>query len=176
MNSEMEKAKPFNVLFLCSDNSARSVMAEAILNELGQGRFRAFSAGPQPASQLNPFALAVLHNAGFATDGLRSKSWDEFSGANAPELDFVFTLCDSMTEETQAHWAGQPTIAHWSLPDPDCGEDNEVMQHLALADTFRMLCNRIAAFSALPMAGLDRLTPQNHVEGFDRPLARSAAA
>ncbi len=176
MNSEMEKAKPFNVLFLCSGNSARSIMAEAILNELGQGRFQAFSAGPHPTGQVNPYALAALHNAGFPTESLRSKSWDEFSGAEAPDLDFVFTLCDSMIAEPQPHWPGRPTIAHWSLPDPDRGEDDEVMKHLAFADTFRMLCNRIAAFAALPLAGLDRDGSRGRGSEHSSPFANANAA
>lgn len=176
MNSEMEKAKPFNVLFLCSGNSARSIMAEAILNEFGRGRFQAFSAGPHPTGRVNPYALAALHNAGFATDGLRSKSWDEFTGATAPELDFVFTLCDSMAAEACPPWPGHPVIAHWSLPDPDCGEDDEVMKHLAFADTFRMLCNRIAAFAALPLAGLDREGSRGRVSEHSGPFPNATAA
>ncbi len=177
MDSEMEKAKPFNVLFLCSSNSARSIMAEAILNWHGQGQFRAFSAGSHPKGEVNPYALIALHNAGFARDGLRSKSWDEFTGAEAPELDFVFTLCESIVAETCPQWPGRPMEAHWALPDPVVVEDSEVMKHLAFADTFRMLSNRIGIFTALPLSSLDRLSLQNRLDGIGgRIMPKSAAA
>ncbi|MGB8277336.1 MAG: arsenate reductase ArsC [Methylovirgula sp.] len=176
MNSEMEKAKVFNVLFLCSGNSARSIMAEAILNRHGQGRFHAFSGGSDPKGEINPYALAALHKAGFAADGLRSKSWDEFSGPEAPALDFVFTLCDSMAGDTCPHWPGQPMTVHWGLPDPAAVESTEALKHLAFADAFRMLNNRIGIFAALPLSSLDWLSLQNRLDRIGTSAARSAAA
>ena len=175
MNSEMEKAKPFNVLFLCTDNSARSIMAEAILSWHGQGRFNAFSAGPHPAREINPYTRAALHHAGIAADGLRAKSWDEFTEAGTPELDFVFTLCDSMMGETCPEWPGRPMTTYWSIPDPAATAGSEVMKHLAFADAFRMLSNRIGAFSALPLRGLDHPPVQNRLNAHDSGIAKSAA-
>lgn len=176
MNTGLEKAQPLNVLFLCYGNSARSILAEAILNEHGQGSFNAFSAGSHPDVAVNPYALAALHNAGFATDGLRAKSWDVFTGAQAPELDFVFTLCDRMTAETCPAWPGRPTTAYWALPDPAAVEGSEVMKHLAFADAFRMLSNRIGVFSALRLSSLCGLSRQNRRDGIGGSIAKSVAA
>ena len=176
MNTGIEKAKPLNVLFLCGGNSARSIMAEAILNHHGQGSFQAFSAGSNPEREVNPYALAALHNAGFATDGLRAKSWDEFTGAKATELDFVFTLCDSIVGETCPDWPGRPVSVHWALPDPAAVEGSEVIKHLAFADTFRMLSNRIGVFTALRSSSLDRLALHSRLAGIGGGLAKSAAA
>lgn len=176
MNNDMEKTKPFNVLFLCTGNSARSVMAEAILNRLGQGRFQAFSAGSHPKGWVDPYAIAALDMAGFETDGLRSKSWDEFTGAEAPELNFVFTLCDQLASEPCPHWPGQPMSAHWALPDPLAVEANEVMKRLAFADAFRMLHNRISVFSALPLKSLDRLSLQNRLDHIGAVAATASVA
>lgn len=156
--------EPFNVLFLCTGNSARSIMAEAILNRLGQGQFRAFSAGSYPKDEVNPYALTALEKAGFSTEGLRSKSWDEFAGAGAPPLDFVFTLCDAAAGETCPHWPGQPMTAHWGLPDPAAVEGNEAVKQLAFIDTLRMLGNRIGVFIALPLRSLDGISLQNRLD------------
>ncbi len=166
----MDAEKPFNVLFLCTGNSARSIMAEAILSRLGHRTFRAFSAGSHPKGEVNPYALAALHKAGVATDGLRSKSWDEFSGAGAPALDFVFTLCDDAAGETCPHWPGQPMTAHWGLPDPAAVEGSEAIKHLAFADTLRMLSNRIGIFTALPLRSLDRLSLQNRLDTIGKTM------
>ncbi len=164
----MDAQKSFTVLFLCTGNSARSIMAEAILNWLGQGRFHAFSAGSHPKGEINPYALAALQKAGVAADGLRSKSWDEFSGSGAPPLDFVFTLCDNAAGEACPHWPGQPMTAHWGLPDPAAVEGSEAIKHLAFADAFRMLNNRIGIFTALPLASLDRLSLQNRLDAIGK--------
>ncbi len=176
MNSEMEKAKPFNVLFLCTGNSARSIMAEAILSWHGQGRFNAFSAGSDPAHEVNPYALAALHNAGIPADGLHAKSWNEFTGPDAAELDFVFTLCDSMAGEICPQWPGRPMTSHWGIPDPAVATGGEVMKHLAFADTFRMLSNQIGVFCALPLGGFDRHPLQTRLDTLGGIIGKSAAA
>ncbi len=160
----MDKEKVYNVLFLCTGNSARSIMAEALLNRLGQGRFRAFSAGSQPKGEVNPYALATLKKANYPTEGFRSKSWDEFAAADAPPLDFVFTLCDDAAAEECPHWPGQPMTAHWGLPDPAAFEGNEAEKHLAFTDALRMLSNRISIFTALPLKSIDRLSLQRRLD------------
>lgn len=152
--------RPFNVLFLCTGNSARSILAEAILNREGHGNFRAFSAGSQPKGAPHPYALDLLRKLNFDVGGLRSKSWNEFSGPAAPPLDFVFTVCDNAAGEACPYWPGQPMTAHWGVPDPAAATGNEAQVRLAFADTFRMLSNRIAIFASLPLGSLDRLTLQ----------------
>ena len=157
--------KPINVLFLCTHNSARSILAEALLNHLaneGQGRFHAWSAGSSPRDnqQPNPLALEALQNAGISTANLRSKNWDEFAVAGAPNLDFVFTVCDNAAAEVCPIWPGQPMTAHWGVPDPAAVEGTEAEKRLAFADTYRMMKNRISIFANLPMVSLDRLTLQ----------------
>jgi arsenate reductase len=147
----------FNVLFLCTGNSARSILAEAILNHRGVGRFRAFSAGSHPAGKVNPHALDLLARVGIATEGLRSKSWDEFAAAGAPPLDFVFTVCDNAAGEVCPYWPGQPMTAHWGQPDPAGVGGSDVDRTNAFRDAFRMLERRIALFTNLPFATLDRL-------------------
>lgn len=176
MDTSMDKAKPFNVLFLCTGNSARSILAEAILNRRGQRHFRGFSAGSHPKGEINPYAIAALEKAGFAPQGLRSKSWDEFAGPDAPALDFVFTLCDDAAGESCPHWAGQPMTAHWGLPDPAAVTGNEAVKHLAFADTFRMLDNRIGIFTALPLKNLDRLSLQNRLEAIGKTVPNKESA
>lgn len=153
----------YNVLFLCTGNSARSIIAEAILRKLGVGRFQAFSAGSQPKGTINPFALKVLESNGFSIDGLRSKNWNEFAKADAPQLDFVFTLCDSAAGETCPLWPGQPMTAHWGIEDPAAVEGTNLEKEAAFVAAGRYIRNRIAAFIALPIKSLDRLTLQARV-------------
>ncbi|MGX1499790.1 arsenate reductase [Labrenzia sp. MBR-25] len=154
----------FNVLFLCTGNSARSIMAEAILNREGQGRFRAFSAGSQPAGAVRPEALALLSKLNFKTDGLRSKDWAEFAVPDAPVMDFVFTVCDNAAKETCPVWPGQPMSAHWGLPDPAAVAGSDSERAVAFNDAFRMLSNRISVFVNLPMSSLDRLSLQKKLD------------
>ena len=158
----------YNVLFLCTGNSARSIIAECLLNRIGRGRFQAFSAGSQPKGEVHPFALQLLQRQNYPIDVLRSKDWAEFSAPDAPELDFVFTLCDSAAAEECPVWPGQPMTAHWGLPDPAAADGTEAERHLAFADTLRMLTNRLEIFTSLPLASLDRLSLQNQA-GRDRP-------
>jgi protein-tyrosine-phosphatase len=156
--------KTYNVLFLCTGNSARSIIAEAILNRLGQGRFRTYSAGSHPKGQVHPYAADLLKNMGFDTDGLRSKSWDEFAAPGAPPLDFVFTVCDDAASEECPHWPGQPMTAHWGMPDPAAARGNEAERRLAFADTLRMLSNRISIFVSLPIRSLDMMSLQTRID------------
>jgi arsenate reductase len=150
----------YNVLFLCTGNSARSVIAEAILNRDSNGRFRAYSAGSHPRGEVNPHALALLRNAHMETAGLRSKSWDEFAVPGAPVMDFVFTVCDDAAGESCPLWPGHPMTAHWGVPDPAKATGSTADIALAFADTMRMLSNRISLFLSLPIASLDRLSLQ----------------
>ncbi|BBE34548.1 arsenate reductase ArsC [Sphingosinicella microcystinivorans] len=150
--------EPYNVLFLCTANSARSILAEAILNEIGEGRFRAFSAGSHPRGTVNPAALDVLRSLGHSVDDLRSKSWDEFAEPGAPKLDFVFTVCDNAAGEVCPIWPGQPVTAHWGIPDPAAVQGSEAEIHAAFFDAYRQLKNRISLFTALPIASIDRLS------------------
>ena len=163
----------YNVLFLCTGNSARSILAEAILNRVGNGRFRAFSAGSQPKGAVHPATLRLLeamnHDTGFA----RSKSWEEFSGPDAPALDFVFTVCDSAAAESCPIWPGQPMSAHWGVPDPAAAEGTEAEKNLAFADAYRMLSNRIAVFTSLPLASIDRLTLQKRLDAIGGDIAKA---
>jgi arsenate reductase (thioredoxin) len=149
---------PFTVLFLCTGNSARSIMAEVILNQAGQGRFRALSAGSHPKGQVNPHALALLKSLGHDTAALRSKSWTEFAQVPAPKLDFVFTVCDDAAGETCPVWPGQPMTAHWGIPDPAAAEGSPAEIALAFRQAYRMLERRIALFLALPIAALASMT------------------
>lgn len=150
--------EPYNVLFLCTANSARSILAEAILNAIGEGRFQAFSAGSHPRGAVNPAALDVLRSLGHPIDGLRSKSWDEFAGPGAPQLDFVFTVCDNAAGEVCPIWPGQPVTAHWGIADPAAVEGSDAEIHAAFFDAYRQLKNRISLFTALPIASIDRLS------------------
>lgn len=158
----------YNVLFLCTGNSARSILAGAILNKVGQGRFRAFSAGSQPKGEVNPFALRLLRQSGFDTAFARSKSWDEFAEEGAPRMDFVFTVCDSAAAEACPVWPGQPMTAHWGIPDPAAVEGTETERALAFADAYRQLNTRIGIFTNLPVASLDRLTLQGKLDDIGR--------
>ncbi|MEO1168697.1 MAG: arsenate reductase ArsC [Pseudomonadota bacterium] len=149
----------FNILFLCTGNSARSILAEALLNREGQGRFRAFSAGSQPKGTVHPMALATLERAGFKTEGFRSKSWDEFAAPDAPQLDFVFTVCDNAAGETCPVWPGQPMSAHWGIEDPAAVEGEG--QREAFEQALHFLRNRIALFTALPIDSIDAMSLQH---------------
>ena len=153
--------RPFNALFLCTGNSARSIMAEAILNKLGQGKFRAYSAGSQPKGQVNPNTIQLLRGLGYDTSSFRSKSWSEFAKPGAPPLDFVFTVCDNAAGEACPVWPGQPMTAHWGVPDPAEARGSEAAIALAFKDAYRMLFQRIGIFTALPIRGLDTLSLQN---------------
>ena len=154
----------YNVLFLCTGNSARSVLSESILNREGRGRFRAFSAGSQPTGTVNPHATQLLQKLNYPTAELRSKSWDEFAADGAPELDFVFTVCDNAAGEVCPIWPGQPMTAHWGVPDPAAAEGSEAEIAAAFLDAYRMLEQRISIFVNLPMASIDRLTLQKRLD------------
>ena len=160
--------RPFNVLFLCTGNSARSIMAEAVLNKLGAGTFRAYSAGSRPKGRVNSDTLQLLQSLGYDTQGFRSKSWSEFAGPGAPALDFVFTVCDNAAGETCPVWPGQPMTAHWGVPDPVEAKGSLAEIALAFKDAYRMLSQRIAVFAALPIRSLDRLSLQTRVEEIGR--------
>ena len=165
---EVVQNKVFNVLFLCTGNSARSIVAEVILNRAGQGKFRAFSAGSRPKGQVHPYALDLLRRLHFDVTGLRSKSWKEFSGSDAPKLDFVFTVCDSAAQETCPVWPGQPMTAHWGVPDPAAATGTEAEVRFAFADSLRMLTNRINIFVSLPIKSLDQLTLQKQLDAIGK--------
>jgi arsenate reductase len=158
----------FNVLFLCTGNSARSIMAEAILTREGAGRFKAFSAGSYPKGVLHPYAIDLLKKLNYRTDGFRSKSWDEFATENSPLLDFVFTVCDDAAGEVCPIWPGQPMTAHWGIPDPAAVEGTEAERRLAFAEAYRMLSNRISIFVNLPLTSLDRLALQKRLTEIGR--------
>ena len=154
----------YNVLFLCTGNSARSIMAEAILNRLGKGRFCAFSAGSHPAGRVNLFAIEQLQRASFPTDGFRSKNWDEFSSPDAPKLDFVFTVCDKAAGEVCPVWPGQPMTAHWGIEDPVAVEGSDVEKQRAFSTAFAQLNRRISIFLSLPLAKLDAMSLKRELE------------
>jgi len=159
---------PFNVLFLCTGNSARSVIAEAILNKTGAGRFVAHSAGSQPKGQVNPRTIELLQGLGYDTSRFRSKSWNEFARPGAPALDFVFTVCDNTAGETCPVWPGQPMTAHWGVPGPAEATGTEAEVALAFKDAYRMLDRRIAIFTALPIRSLGQLSLQARLKEIGR--------
>lgn len=154
----------FNVLFLCTGNSARSIMAEAIIGREGLGKFRGFSAGSHPRGEIHPFASDLLKRLNYDLTQFRSKSWDEFAGPDAPQMDFVFTVCDQAAAETCPMWPGQPMSAHWGLPDPVLAEGNEIERRLAFSEAYRMLRNRISIFVNLPMDSLNRMALQKNLD------------
>jgi len=155
--------KTYNVLFLCTGNSARSIMAEAIMNREGRGRFRAFSAGSRPTGTPNAYALDQLRRLDYDTGFARSKSWDEFAVPGAPQMDFVFTVCDQAAAEECPYWPGQPMTAHWGVPDPARATGNEAEIRRAFADAFRMLRSRISVFVSLPLESFDRLSLKRRI-------------
>ncbi|MCH4021886.1 arsenate reductase [Sphingomonas sp. BE270] len=167
----MSTDRVFNVLFLCTGNSARSILAESAMNKMGQGRFRAFSAGSYPKGAVNPDALALLERLDFPTEGLRSKSWEEFSRPDAPVMDFVFTVCDDAAGETCPVWPGHPMTAHWGIEDPSHVQDGEIVRERAFVTALNYLENRIRLFIALPIDKLEataltaKLREIGHAEG-----------
>ena len=155
--------RSYNALFLCTGNSARSVLSEAILNHKGTGRFRAYSAGSHPTGRVNPYALDLLNRMGLPTDGLRSKSWDEFAAPGAPQIDFIFTVCDNAAGEVCPIWPGRPMTAHWGIPDPAAVEGSDLDKTNAFRDAYRVLERRIDLLTHLPFASLDRLALQQQL-------------
>jgi protein-tyrosine-phosphatase len=170
-------AKPYNVLFLCTGNACRSIMAEAIMNRVGQGRFVAHSAGSHPTGVVNPHALALLQRMNHPTQSLWSKPWDVFTRSrnpDAPELDFVFTVCDNAAGEVCPIWPGQPMSAHWGLPDPAAFQGSEAETALVFADTYRMLNNRLSLFANLPIRSLDTLSLQKRLDQIGQTVGEPA--
>ena len=168
--------RSFNVLFLCTGNSARSILAEAVLNRVGARRFNAYSAGSQPKGSVHPFALELLERMNHDIAFARSKDWAEFAKPDAPKLDFVFTLCDSAAQEACPVWPGQPMSAHWGVPDPAAVEGTETEIALAFADTYRMLTQRISIFCSLPLSSIDRLSLQTRLDQIGRTSATEETA
>jgi protein-tyrosine-phosphatase len=160
--------RPFNVLFLCTGNSARSIMAEAILNKLGRGKFRAYSAGSQPNGRVNPHTIQLLQSQDYDTSAFRSKSWNEFAKPGAPVLDFAFTVCDNAAGESCPVWPGQPMTAHWGVPDPAEAKGTPAEIALAFKDAYRMLHQRIGVFTPLPIRSLDQLSLQQRLKDIGR--------
>jgi protein-tyrosine-phosphatase len=173
LRTEGGMSRIYNVLFLCTGNSARSILAEAILNKDRAGRFRAFSAGSQPKGQVHPAALRLLDELGFPTDGYRSKNWDEFAAPGAPPLDFVFTVCDNAAGETCPIWPGQPMTAHWGIEDPAAIEGDRQPQ--AFRDAFHALQRRIGLFLSLPIESIDELSLQTRLREIGRQADQHAA-
>lgn len=162
------QARPYNVLFLCTGNSARSILAEALMNQWGRGKFRGLSAGSHPKGAVHPIALQLLQRMNVPTAGLRSKSWDEFAGPSAEPLDFVFTVCDNAAGEVCPYWLGQPMTAHWGLPDPAAVEGTDAQKWVAFRSTFQSLDNRIKIFTSLPLASLDRIKLQERLDAIGK--------
>jgi arsenate reductase len=168
--------RPRNVLFLCTGNSARSIIAEAVLNRIGAGKFRAYSAGSQPRGEINPHTIRLLKGLGYDTSGFRSKSWNEFAPPGAPAFDFIFTVCDDAAGETCPVWPGKPMTAHWGIPDPAAvtGSDAEIA--LAFNEAYGMLSRRIELLLALPLAALDRMATQARLNEIGRVDLKLASA
>ncbi len=172
----MAERNPYNVLFVCTGNSARSIMAECIINREGKGRFRGFSAGSHPRERVHPLAIDLLRNNNFPVAGLRPKDWEEFTRPGAPDLDFVFTLCDRAANEVCPVYPGQPMSAHWGMPDPAAVEGTEAERRFAFADTFRMISQRVGIFVNLPIRSLDKLSLQQRLREIGREGVPSAPA
>ena len=168
--------RPYNVLFLCTGNSARSIFGEAILNKIGKGKFVAYSAGSDPKGAVNPHTLTLLNRLGFATEHLRSKNWSEFSKAGAPELDFVFTVCDNAANEVCPVWPGQPMTAHWSIPDPAAAQGSEAEIAAAFRQAMMTLQRRIELFANLPVAALDRMSLKQRLDEIGKTSAEQEKA
>ncbi len=164
----------YNVLFLCTHNSARSVIAECIINRLGVGKFQGFSAGSTPRGSVHPYALDLLRLQNYDVSALRSKSWDEFAAHGAPEMDFVFTVCDDAAAEVCPIWPGQPMTAHWGVPDPSAAQGTEAEKRYAFADTHRMLYQRIGIFVNLPLGSIGKLALQKQLQDIGRSMAASS--
>ena len=176
MMDRTEADRVFNVLFLCTGNSARSIMAEAILERLGAGRFKAYSAGSHPAGRVNPYAADLLKRLNHKTEGLRSKSWDEYAVPGAPHMDFVFTVCDQAAGEVCPVWPGQPMSAHWPFPDPAAFDGAETEKRAFFADVYGQIHNRIAIFVNLPITSLDRLSLKAKLDSLGTESANSTVA
>ena len=172
----MGEREPYTVLFLCTGNSARSIMAESIQNRLCEGRLRGCYAGSTPTGEVNPHAIRLLQSLGYSTDGLRSKGWDEFAAEGAPALDFIVTVCDNAAGEVCPVWPSQPVRAHWGVPDPAAAQGNQAEIALAFANAYRMLMNRIELFVGLPLDKLDALSLKHHIEAIGGAPGRSGPA
>ena len=155
--------RPYNILVLCTGNSARSIMGEALFNTLGAGRFKAYSAGSHPSGRVNPFAIEQVRALGYPVDGLRSKSWDEFALPGAPQMDFIVTVCDNAAGEVCPIWPGHPITAHWGFADPAAVEGSDEVKSAAFAQTLRQIRNRVQLFLSLPLETLDRLAIENRM-------------
>jgi arsenate reductase len=164
----------YTVLFLCTGNSARSILAESLMNRRGRGKFRAFSAGSHPKGQVHPIALELLQKMKMSTEGLRSKSWEEFAVPGAPTLDYVFTVCDNAAAEVCPYWPGQPMTAHWGIPDPAAVEGTDLEKWVAFRTAFKLLDNRIKIFTSLPLASLDRIKLQEQLESIGKIRAQES--
>lgn len=168
--------KIYNVLFLCTGNSARSILAEAIMNRVGQGRFKGYSAGSQAKGNVHPFTLDLLQRLNFDTEFARSKNWDEFAASGAPKMDFVFTVCDNAANESCPVWPGQPMSAHWGIPDPASAEGTDAERRLAFSEAFRMLNARISIFTNLPLTSIDKLALQDRLNSIGQTKDLDGAA
>ena len=168
--------RPYNVLFLCTGNSARSIIAEVLLNQWGRGKFRGFSAGSHPKGAVHPIALELLKHLNLPTAGLRSKDWNEFASPGAEPLDFVFTVCDNAAKEVCPYWPGQPMTAHWAVPDPAAVEGTETGKWVAFREAFRLLDNRIKIFTSLPLTSLDRIKLQERLDAIGKAKPAEGSA
>jgi len=160
--------RPYNILVLCTGNSARSIIGEALFNTLGAGRFKAFSAGSHPTGKVNPFAIEQVQALGYPLEGLRSKSWDEFAQPDSPQMDFIVTVCDKAAGEMCPLWPGQPVAAHWGFPDPAAVEGSDEEKRAAFAQTLRQIRNRVQLFLSLPLETLDRMSIENRMKAIGR--------
>jgi arsenate reductase len=169
-------SRVYNVLFLCTGNSARSILAESLLNKQGKGKFRAFSAGSNPKGEVHPIALELLRHLGFPTEELRSKSWDEFAAPHGPHLDFVFTVCDNAAGETCPYWPGQPMTAHWGIPDPAAVEGTDMQKSLAFREALRSLDTRIKLFLSLPLTSIEQMRLKQRLDEIGKTPSDSTRA